>query len=112
MWLATGHLVFIKVFGHFYEMFWYFYQGKTKGRKIKQRRKRKEKKPWLSTQLISPSPSSTAQPTSPLSPSSSSSVSPREHAVAADATPPACLAFPWPLLHALETPTSPRPLSL
>src|ERR1041385_4153510 len=41
MWLATGHLGFLKLFGHFYKMLWYlFYQSKTNNRKTKKKSKR------------------------------------------------------------------------
>src|ERR1041385_5653234 len=39
-WLATGHLGFLKIFGHFYKMLWYFfYQSKTNNRKTKKKNK-------------------------------------------------------------------------
>src|ERR1041385_6421190 len=94
MWLATGHLVFIKVFGHFYEMLWYlFYQGKTKGRKIKGREIEKGKDPRISAQLIPPSPPAWPTPPTPLSSSSTCSLSsmpsPAEDTVTArPSTPP------------------------
>ena len=89
-WLATGHLGFLKVFGHFYKMLWYFYQGKTKGQKIKQRRNRKG-------ELLASSPTSLplarlAQP-SPY-PLSSSSPSPRSCSLEARGRAPTATATP------------------
>src|SRR4051812_43294745 len=40
LWLATGHLGFLKIFGHFYKMLWYlFNQSKTNNRKTKKKKK-------------------------------------------------------------------------
>src|SRR4051812_16042517 len=37
-WLATGHLGFLKLFGNFYKIPWYFYQSKKKQNYRKRRK--------------------------------------------------------------------------
>src|SRR4051812_33441298 len=64
-WFATDHLRFIKLVGHFYKMFWYFYQGKTKRQKNKTEEEIEKKEPWQSGPTLLPPAHQAAQPSLP-----------------------------------------------
>src|SRR4051812_9625661 len=57
-WFATNHLGFIKLIGHFYKMFWYFYQSKTKGRKKTEESKGEKEKQNAAQPLLASGPTS------------------------------------------------------
>src|ERR1041385_5635833 len=102
-WLATGHLGFIKMFGHFNKLLCYLFWGKTNNRK-ENRNKRKEK---YRKQKPSPPlrPQAQLTPTGPARepPRLSSTPATTSSSVACMPTPatwPSHLALPWTPLRA------------
>src|ERR1041385_7442448 len=101
-WLATGHLGFLKIFGHFYKMLWYFfYQSKTNNRKTKKKKK--------GTTYLSPTSEAHLLGLGPAQPPRLSSSSPTpEQAARAVASMPTAAEPPRPPLPLSFRHTTPR----